>query len=79
MGEVELVECMGNIAVSVTRVWLRDGGTSFHATSFYRFYAGKIAELDEYWAMTDRRGVAAGEGDRHAHTKNQGGKTICST
>ncbi|MDF2544977.1 MAG: hypothetical protein K0S47_4695 [Herbinix sp.] len=47
--EVERIEEIGELVISVTRVWLTDESMSFHVTSFFRFQANKIAELDEYW------------------------------
>lgn len=48
-GELERVELLEGGAVSVARVWAADGSVSLHATSFYRFEAGQIAQMDEYW------------------------------
>ena len=49
-GEVQRIELLCDGAVSVARVWPADGGTSFHATSFFKLQDGKIAALDEYWS-----------------------------
>lgn len=48
-GEVERVEQMGELVVSVARVWQADGSPSFHCTSFYRVKGEKIIRADEYW------------------------------
>ncbi len=48
-GQVERLEVFGDKAVSVTRVWLADQNTSYHAVSFFGFVGDKIAILDEYW------------------------------
>lgn len=48
-GQVERVEEIGNLLISVTRVWLTDEKTSFHVTSFFEFNEDKIVELNEYW------------------------------
>ena len=48
-GEVEKLEVIGDLAISVTRVWLSDNSSSFHATSFIRFSGEKIISIDEYW------------------------------
>lgn len=47
--QVERVEEIGNLLISVTRVWLTDEKTSFHVTSFFEFNEDKIVELNEYW------------------------------
>lgn len=48
-GEVERIELMNDLAITVTRVWLSDGSTSFHVVSFFEFQEDKIAVLNEYW------------------------------
>ncbi len=48
-GEVERIEHIGDLVVTVTRVYEKDTGQSFHAVSFFRIADGKIAALDEYW------------------------------
>lgn len=48
-GELERVECAGEVIISVARVWLADGSASLHVTSFFEFIDGKIAVLNEYW------------------------------
>lgn len=48
-GQVERVEEIGNLLISVTRVWLTDEKISFHVTSFFEFNEDKIVELNEYW------------------------------
>jgi len=48
-GEVEKLETVDDLAISVTRVWLLDNSASFHATSFIRFCGEKIISIDEYW------------------------------
>lgn len=48
-GEIEKIEIIGDLAISVTRVWIKDKGISFHATSFIKFSGDKIIALDEYW------------------------------
>ena len=49
-GEVERVEQVGDLFVTVTRVYPPDRSVSFHATSFIRVKDGKIVAMDEYWA-----------------------------
>jgi hypothetical protein len=48
-GQVERIEEIGNLLISVTRVWLTDENISFHVTSFFEFNEDKIVELNEYW------------------------------
>lgn len=48
-GEVERLEHIGDLSISVTRVWLSDESISCHVTSFIKFKDNKICELDEYW------------------------------
>ncbi len=49
LGEVERIELMGDLAITVSRVWSPDSGASHHATSFFEFKEDKIAVLSEYW------------------------------
>lgn len=48
--EVERIELIRDIAVTVTRVWLSDNRASFHVVSFFEFIDEKIAVLNEYFA-----------------------------
>lgn len=48
-GEVEKLEIIDDLAISVTRVWPSDNSSSCHATSFIRFLGEKIISVDEYW------------------------------
>lgn len=48
-GEVERLELMNDLAITVTRVWLSDNSASFHVVSFFEFQEDKIAVLSEYW------------------------------
>ncbi|GKU25206.1 nuclear transport factor 2 family protein [Clostridium folliculivorans] len=48
-GEVERIEIINDLAISVTKLWLSDKSISVHATSFIRFCGEKIVSLDEYW------------------------------
>ncbi len=48
-GEVERIEELDSMVVTVTRLVLAEDGTSFHATSFFEFDGDKIISLDEYW------------------------------
>lgn len=47
--EVERIELIDDLAISVSRVWLSDNSASFHVTSFFEFYNDKIEVLNEYW------------------------------
>ncbi len=48
-GEVEKIEVIDDLVISVTRVWVSDNSASFHATSFIKFSGEKIINLDKYW------------------------------
>lgn len=48
-GKVERIELIGDLAITVTRVWLSDNSASFHVVSFFEFREDKIAVLNEYW------------------------------
>lgn len=48
-GEIERVEAMGPLVVTVVRVCDTGHTASFHVTSFFRVEEGRIAALDEYW------------------------------
>lgn len=49
-GEVERIEELDGLLITVTRVWPKDKMASFHVTSFIKLVEGKIASMDEYWA-----------------------------
>ena len=46
-GEIERVEAMGPLLVTVVRVFDAPRTVSFHVTSFFRVEAGRIATLEE--------------------------------
>ena len=46
---VKRLHSIGDIVISVAMVAPKNGGKSYHVTSFFEFSAGKIAVLDEYW------------------------------
>ena len=48
-GNVERVEIVGDLVISIARVWLVDNDDSFHAVSFFKFQGNKILCLYEYW------------------------------
>lgn len=47
--DIQRVEIMGDLVVTVVRLWTRDNALSFHATSFLRIRDGLIVSIDEYW------------------------------
>ena len=47
--EVERIEKIGNLIITVTRVFSTDSSVSVHATSFLRMEDSKITLMDEYW------------------------------
>lgn len=49
-GEVERVENIHDITITVTHVYPKDRTLSFHVTSFFKIGDDKIHTLDEYWA-----------------------------
>lgn len=49
-GEVERVEKINDLFITVTHVYLKDKTLSFHATSFIKVIDDKIVAVDEYWA-----------------------------
>ncbi len=48
-GNVERIETIDNLSITVTRTWLWDNSASFHVTSFFEFQDNKIKVLNEYW------------------------------
>lgn len=49
-GAIERIEEMGDLLVTVVKVYPRDKSVSFHVTSFIKIVNNKIISLDEYWA-----------------------------
>lgn len=49
-GEVERVERVNDLFITVTRVYPKDQTLSFHVTSFIKVIDEKIVSVDEYWA-----------------------------
>lgn len=47
--EIERLECIESLVISVVKVELRNDDVSVHATSFFEFNNGKIKLLNEYW------------------------------
>ncbi len=48
-GKVERVHQSGDLMITATHVYIKDGGLSFHVTSFLSLKDDKIAAMDEYW------------------------------
>jgi hypothetical protein len=48
-GDVERIVQTENLCISVFRLYSKDTGASFHATSFFEFNNGKITVLNEYF------------------------------
>ena len=49
-GEVERIEKINDLFITVTHVYSKDKALSFHVTSFIKVINDKIAAVDEYWA-----------------------------
>ena len=49
-GTVERVEVIGDLFVTVTKVYPQDRSVYFHVVSFIRTANDKITSMDEYWA-----------------------------
>ena len=49
-GEVERVEEINDLTITVTHVYPKDRSLSFHVTSFFQIPDGRLQSLDEYWA-----------------------------
>ena len=47
--KVERIEEIGDLIITVTKVFSTDSYISVHVTSFLRMEDGKIASMDEYW------------------------------
>ena len=52
-GEVERVEIINDIFITVTHVYSMNRTLSFHVTSFIKVVDDKIVGIDEYWADDD--------------------------
>ncbi len=48
-GEIERIEELPNLIITVVHVYSVDGSVSCHVTSFIQIKDDKIASLDEYW------------------------------
>ncbi len=48
-GEIERIEKLPNLIITVVHVYSRDEKISCHVTSFMRIIDDKISSIDEYW------------------------------
>ena len=49
-GEIERIEKIDNLIITVTHVYPPDRTSSFHVVSFIKIINTKIISMDEYWA-----------------------------
>ena len=49
-GTVERLEVLGDLYITVTKVYPKDRSAYFHVVSFIRTENDKIVSMDEYWA-----------------------------
>ena len=49
-GIVERIEVLGDLYITVTKVYPKDRSAYFHVVSFIRTENDKIISMDEYWA-----------------------------
>ena len=49
-GEVERVETVNDLIITVTLIYPKDRSAYYHATSFIQTKDGKITAMDEYYA-----------------------------
>ena len=49
-GEIERVEQINDLIITVVHVYPKDKSLSFHVTSFFKVVDEKIISVDEYWA-----------------------------
>lgn len=50
MGEVERIEKVNDLIVTITHVYPKERTSSFHVTSFFSIEDSRIKSVDEYWA-----------------------------
>lgn len=48
-GEIERIECVDDLMITVVHVVSSDRTLSLHVTSFIKVANGKIVSIDEYW------------------------------
>lgn len=49
-GEIERIETLNDLMITVVRVYPKNQAASFHVTSFFKIKDDKIQSVDEYWA-----------------------------
>lgn len=49
-GEIERIETLNDLMITVVRVYPKNQAASFHVTSFFKIKNDKIQSVDEYWA-----------------------------
>ena len=49
-GEVERIEIINDLIITITHVYSKEKTLSFHVTSFFDIEDSKIKSVDEYWA-----------------------------
>lgn len=49
-GEIERIEVIGDLTITVTQVYTKDRLMFFHAVSFIKTFEDKIVSIDEYWS-----------------------------
>lgn len=49
-GEIERIETLNDLIITVVRVYPKNQAVSFHVTSFFKIKDDKIQAVDEYWA-----------------------------
>lgn len=54
VGQLERMEIIDELLISVAKVYLQDKTASFHVTSFIQLCNGKIQQMDEYWGDDGR-------------------------
>ena len=48
-GTIERVEIIGNLVITISKVYSTDKPLSFHVVSFIEIREGRIVSVDEYW------------------------------
>jgi len=66
-GEIERLEQVNDIIISVVHVFTKDRELSFHVTSFIKIENEKIVAVDEYWG--DDTEAPQWRKDKHIGTK----------
>jgi hypothetical protein len=53
-GEIERIEKLNDLIITVNHIFSADGSPSFHVTSFIRIKDHRIISIDEYWGDDGR-------------------------